>query len=65
LKAGWGKTLLTSVAVKKKVMLATIERGERRDIPQRKWPLSRKAKFHSKGRQEGGKSVYVCEFAGM
>jgi len=65
LKAGWGKILLTKVAARKKVMLATIDRGERRDIPQRKWPLSRKAKFHSKGRQEGGKSVYVYEFTGM
>ena len=29
------------VAVRKKVMLAMMDRGESLDIPQRKWPLGR------------------------
>jgi hypothetical protein len=36
-----GKRCEVTMAIGKKTAVATIDRGERRDAPQRKWPLYR------------------------
>lgn len=36
-----GKSCEVTMAIGKKTAVATIDRGERRDAPQRKWPLYR------------------------